>query len=130
MSSGRCITAATRGYDLNGVAFNRDGTVLTSADGDGNIRLWNPTARKQIGTTITPRTIEPTAVEISLMDSVAFNPAGTILATADSDGRTKLISTSRQIDADPLLCREFGLSSPAIWSQYTGTSLAEPAKCL
>ena len=107
------------------VAFNPAGTILATTDGEGNVQLWNPTTQQQIGTTITTDTKD----HGNDVADVAFNPAGTILATTDGDGLVKLINVSSQVDAGQFLCRDFGLPSASTWSQYAGTSIAEPKQC-
>jgi len=64
------------------VAFNRSGTLLVSADGDGTVRLWNPAAERRVGT------IQASAR--NGVRGVAFNPGGTLLASADGDGTVRL----------------------------------------
>jgi WD40 repeat protein len=86
---------------IHGVAFNSSGTLLATAESDGTVKLWNPTTHRQIGTTITaaPTVTTPTGASTYGVSGVAFNPSGTLLATADGDGTVKLWNptTHRQI---------------------------------
>ncbi len=80
------------GRHVYGVAFNPAGTILATADGDGTVKLWNPTTHQQIGTTITATDVAGNGVT-----SVVFNPAGTILAAADGDGAVRLWNPATQL---------------------------------
>ena len=78
--------------DANAVTFNRAGTILATADGDGTARLWDVATHRQIGPTML-------ASSSNGVNVVTFNRAGTILATADGDGTARLwdVATHRQI---------------------------------
>ncbi|MEV0567385.1 WD40 repeat domain-containing protein [Dactylosporangium sp. NPDC050588] len=58
------------------VAFNRDGTLLATAGGDGTVRLWDVASQTQSG--------EPIAVRGP--EDVAFTADGRLLATAGDEG--------------------------------------------
>ncbi|MEU0553494.1 Hsp70 family protein [Dactylosporangium sp. NPDC006015] len=58
------------------VTFNRDGTLLATAGGDGTVRLWDVASQTQSG--------EPIAVREA--EDVAFTADGQYLATAGAEG--------------------------------------------
>ena len=96
------ITATEPGYRVNRVAFNQVGTMLATAGDDGTVRLWNPATQQQIGTTITANTADTKSIlNVGGVFDVAFNPAGTVLASAEGDGTVKLWNpaTRKQIGA-------------------------------
>jgi WD40 repeat protein len=67
---------------VNGVAFNRSGTVLATGSADGTVRLWDVATRRQIGAPLDPGSGQ--------IHAVAFSPDGNTLATADADGNVRL----------------------------------------
>ena len=77
---------ADPGGDVFGVAFNKDGTLLASADQDGTVRLWNP-ASGQPSSTLLRAVIGPDTTSVN---GVAFNQDDTLLASADADGTVRL----------------------------------------
>ena len=83
---------------VSGIAFNSSGTILATGDTDGTAKLWNPATRQQIGTTIAADTYsEVGGFQGSHgVNGVAFNSAGTVLATADDDGTAKLWDPATQ----------------------------------
>ena len=62
--------------EAEAVAFSANSRLLASADGDGYVRLRNPLTGKLVGT---PMAVSPGAGQA---DSVAFDPATGLLATA------------------------------------------------
>lgn len=75
---------------VNSIAFNPSGTILATASGDGTLRLWNPATGHEIGVPITADTASISQGGRVSLNSVAFNPSGTILATAGADGTVRL----------------------------------------
>jgi WD40 repeat protein len=67
--------------DVSSLAFSRDGQVLVAGTGDGTVRLWNVSTRKQIAV-LTAGT--------ETVRTVIFAPNGSTFATADEDGTIKL----------------------------------------
>jgi len=72
------------------VAFSPDGKLLATADGDGDVRLWN-TATGQPASTLRPAVTSP---ETASVNGEAFSPDGKLLATADNDGTVRLWNTA------------------------------------
>ena len=76
------------GDDVTGsLAFATDGTLATGTQ-SGFVQLWNPVSGAQIA--------GPLPVVAGPISSIAFDPAGRLLATtASQDGTVKLFATSR-----------------------------------
>jgi serine/threonine protein kinase/sugar lactone lactonase YvrE len=75
------------------VAFSPDGKTLACGDdNNGSTYLWNVTAKRLLAATLPDPASEG-------VDSVAFNPGGSILAAADSNGSTYLwnVATGKPI---------------------------------
>jgi WD40 repeat protein len=104
------------------VAFNNTGKLLATAGGDGTIRLWDVGSQRQVGVS----TRDPGN---NAAYSVTFNQAGTMVAAGFTGGDFTIASTSWQLDPYGALCREFGLPPAAIWKQYAGSQIKEPARC-
>jgi hypothetical protein len=76
---------------------------------DGTARLWDVATHRQIG--------GPLTISDSTVDSVAFSPDGTILATGSDDGTARLwnVATHRQIGGPLTIPGTSGLDS-AVYS--------------
>ncbi len=70
---------------VNGLSFSPDGRVLASAGSDGTTRLWSISAHRELGL---PFMDEGPLQEV--ITAVAFNPAGTLLATSQFSGRIRI----------------------------------------
>ncbi len=80
---GRVLTG--HAFDVRGVAFSPDGTLLATASADKTARLWD-TATGQATRTLTGHAID--------VRGVAFSPDGTLLATASADKTVRLWDTA------------------------------------
>jgi hypothetical protein len=67
------------------VAFNRRGTLLASAYGDGAVRLWNPATEQAVGAPL-----QAASGATGGVTAMAFSADGTLLATGDTDGTVRL----------------------------------------
>jgi WD40 repeat protein len=83
LTTGRTL-GKLRGHinNLNGLAFNSDGTRLTSAGYDGRLILWDVAARRAIG--------DPLTSGGGTRWSVALSPDGRTAATTGEDGELTL----------------------------------------
>ena len=74
------------------ITFSPDGTLLASAGGDSNIRLWNIATQEQI---------HAFTAHNSAVRSIDFGPDGTFLASASYDGTVRVwnIEKKRQVAA-------------------------------
>ena len=74
------------------ITFSPDGTLLASAGGDSNIRLWNIAAQEQI---------HAFTAHNSAVRSIDFGPDGTFLASASYDGTVRVwnLEKKRQVAA-------------------------------
>jgi WD40 repeat protein len=75
------VTSWTEG-GVTGVAFNRDGKLLASAQSDGTVRLWDVEHRGALSA--------PLQGHIGAASSIAFSPDGRTLASAGRDGTVRL----------------------------------------
>lgn len=69
---------------VNGLAWHHDGALLATAGGDGTVRIWDVTARRQHGAAL--------AGHDGGVRAVAWSPKGTTLASAGSDHTVRLWS--------------------------------------
>ena len=74
------------------ITFSPDGTLLASAGGDSNIRLWNIATQEQI---------HAFTAHNSAVRSIDFGPDGTFLASASYDGTVRVwnLEKKRQVAA-------------------------------
>jgi WD40 repeat protein len=99
---------------VNGVAFSPDGTLLASADGNGNVQLWNTATGQEVGTPIMAGTTSTGGG----VNGVAFSPDGTLLASADADGAVQTWQVSLFADPYAALCADVGPPTTAEWTQW------------
>ena len=71
--------------DINGIAFNPDGTILASGSSSKTIMLWNIETGKQI--------CEPLTGHNSAVQSITFSPDGLVLASAGANNNIRLWDT-------------------------------------
>jgi len=89
---------------VSAVAFSPDGKLLATADGDGNVRLWNPVTGQAFGSAL-PVDTGPGGSVVG----VAFSPDGKLLATADAAGYVRLWNpVTRQAVGAPFLAATTG----------------------
>jgi len=102
-ASGRGTTLRVCKCLVRAVAFGRRGTIATGSD-DGVVRVWRAGAPP--GTT--PRPTRLCRPQYCIVYDVAFDPSGTALAAAASDGRVTLLRTSPGHGPQRLhICDEF-----------------------
>jgi WD40 repeat protein len=94
---------------VNGLAYSTHG-VVAAALSDGMVALW------QAGRTLEPLGAPFRATTTDTVESVAFNPAGTLLATGADDGTLRLWSL-----ADPAHPRQLASVRDSHDSVYTVT---------
>ncbi len=75
-------TLAGHSYDVNAVAFSRDGRLLASGGGDGTVRIWNVAETAPVGS----------AEHGEWINSVCFAPSGQHVASGSRDGSAKLFT--------------------------------------
>jgi WD40 repeat protein len=75
------LSADTADGKFYGVAFTPDGRILAAGE-DGKIRLWDVQTQREIG--------QPLSGHDNAVNSVAFSPDGSILASAGDDGTVRL----------------------------------------
>ncbi len=73
-------TMAGHSYDVNAVAFSRDGSLLASGGGDGSLRIW----------TVATREPAHAAAHGEWINAVCFAPSGQAVASGARDGSVKL----------------------------------------
>ena len=98
---------------MTALAFRTDGRTLASGDENGNVRLWDPDARTELGS----------AQDIGGVGSIsqlAFNPDGTTLAVAS--GAVKIWSGFQWRGLEDLqrqVCSLTGSGlTPAEWTEF------------
>lgn len=78
------------------LTFSPDGNTLASAGMGGTVRLWNPDTEKQVralvqfGLTDTNQELPAATRRAVWIDTLAFSPDGSILASGDHHGITRL----------------------------------------
>jgi hypothetical protein len=94
------------------VAFSPDGRLLAMGDENGGVSLWDVATRRQLGTTVQLHT--------ATVHALAFNRAGTMLASASRDGTARLWSTPGSWLREA--CQAAGRNlTAAEWARYVGT---------
>ncbi|WP_410657935.1 caspase, EACC1-associated type [Amycolatopsis sp. lyj-112] len=86
-------------YGVSTVVFSPDGGLLATANSDGAVRLWSTSTRKAIGDPIVANPVTANSPKRNEVRALAFNPTGTLLATAGADGFVRLWdpATQRQL---------------------------------
>jgi hypothetical protein len=106
---------------VTSVAFNPSGTLLASAESYGIVKLWNPATGREVGTPINADTEDQVPNEAPDVAGVAFNPSGTLLASADRDGTVKLWNPATGREVGTPITTDYSISSVAF--NPSGTSL-------
>ena len=77
----------SRVYSL---AFDPSGGILASGISASKVRLWESTSGKLLRTLEANTSVEVTSAVTSAVNSVGFDPSGTVLASGNSDGKVRL----------------------------------------
>jgi WD40 repeat protein len=84
------LTGHTEG--ISSIAFSPNGTILASGSADASVRLWDVAGGQSLGALPNVNTEGAPSAEATryAIDSVAFSPGGTILASGSDDGTIQL----------------------------------------
>jgi WD40 repeat protein len=96
------------------LTFSPDGTVLATAGGDGNIRLWETATQQETGA--------PMTADTQPVYAAAFSPDGTTLATAGGDGTVRTWDVAFPAKLAQAACAIADVSlTREQWADYAGT---------
>jgi WD40 repeat protein len=76
--------------NVNALSFSRDGALLLTAQGDGNVGVWDHAAGRQLGAIPT---------DGGSVYAVALSGDGRLLATGGNDGAVSLWDVPRILDS-------------------------------
>jgi WD40 repeat protein len=89
-ASGELRVSLTTSAHVNALNFSCDGTLLVTAQADGNVGVWDHATGRQLGTIATGS---------GTLYSIAFSGDGRLLATGSNDGVMRLWDFPRVLDS-------------------------------
>jgi WD40 repeat protein len=101
--AGRLLASESDGDSgISRISYSPHGNLIVAATDNGTLQLWDPTAHHETGSfPAGTQTVRTSDYSDAAIDAMAFNPQGTELATAGSNGTTLVwdLATDQQIGA-------------------------------